>query len=43
MRETKDCLKRGAIGNFMEQVAPYGIVIGTLVAFIVLGHIEVGL
>lgn len=36
-------LKRRARRAFIEAVAPAGIVIGTLVAFLVLGYIEVGL
>jgi hypothetical protein len=35
-------LKRRAIRAFMENVAPFGIVVGTLVAFLILGYIEVG-
>ena len=36
-------MKRRARRAFIEAVAPAAIVIGTLVAFLILGYIEVGL
>ena len=36
-------LKRRARRAFIEAVAPTGIVVGTLLAFLILGYIEVGL
>ncbi len=36
-------LKRRARRAFIEAVAPAGIVVGTLLAFLILGYIEVGL
>jgi hypothetical protein len=36
-------LKRRARRAFIEAVAPAAIVVGTLVAFLILGYIEVGL
>lgn len=36
-------LKRRARRAIIENLAPFGIVVGTLVAFLVLGYIEVGL
>jgi len=35
-------LKRRALRAFIENLAPFGIVVGTLVAFLILGFIEVG-
>jgi hypothetical protein len=35
-------LKRRARRAFIEAVAPAAIVVGTLVAFLILGYIEVG-
>lgn len=35
-------LKRRALRAFMENVAPFGIVVGTLLAFLVLGYFELG-
>lgn len=36
-------LKRRARRAIIENLAPFGIVVGTLVAFLILGYIEVGL
>jgi hypothetical protein len=35
-------LKRRALRAFMENLAPFGIVVGTLVAFLIFGYIELG-
>lgn len=36
-------LKRRARRAIIENLAPFGIVVGTLLAFLILGYIEVGL
>lgn len=36
-------MKRRASRAFIDAVAPAGIVVGTLLAFLILGYIEVGL
>ena len=36
-------MKRRARRAIIENLAPFGIVVGTLVAFLILGYIEVGL
>ncbi len=36
-------LKRRARRALIENLAPFGIVVGTLVAFLILGYIEVSL
>lgn len=36
-------MRRRAVRAFMENLAPIGIVLGTFLAFLVLGYIEVGL
>lgn len=35
-------MKRRAIRAIIENLAPFGIVVGTLVAFLILGYIELG-